>query len=380
MSLETRVSTAFHDKFGSPPEVVVRAPGRVNLIGEHTDYNDGFVLPMAIDRWVCIALRARSDGLVRATSLDFHEVVEFQAKSPVRGGPSWGEYLKGVAWSLANPDLNPGGWEGMLSGEVPLGAGLSSSAALEMAAARAFASVSSWLWDPTQMACLAQRAENEWVGVACGIMDQLTSACGKAGHALLIDCRSLEIAAVPLPPGSAVLVLDTGTRRGLSTSAYNQRRHECEAGARAFGVASLRDLSKDEFREGEARLNPVIARRVRHVLSENERTLQAADALRHGDPQAVGRLMIESHESLRQDYEVSSTELDAMVHCARAQKGCYGARMTGGGFGGCAVALVDDDDVSETIAAVAAGYRSATGREASIYRCVASDGAQLFCG
>ena len=374
--LARRAADGFARAFQSRAEWIVRAPGRVNLIGEHTDHNDGFVLPMAIDRAVWIAMRPRTDQRVRLDSLDFGQTIEFDMGSLEHGGPGWGEYPKGVAWSLQAAGYQLRGWEGVLSGEVPLGAGLSSSAAVELATARAFAVISDLAWDGPAMAGLAQRAENEWVGVACGIMDQLTSACGVANHALRIDCRSLEVEPVPLPVTASVLVLDTGTRRGLVSSAYNQRREECQAGARAFGLSSLRDLTQEAFARGEGLLEPAVRRRVRHVLTENARTLHAVQALRECDLEQVGRLMAESHASLRDDFEVSGPALDTMVDIASGQPGCWGARMTGAGFGGCAVALVDRRVAGEAGQLIAAAYRERTGTQPAVYVCRATDGAR----
>ncbi len=240
---------------------MVRAPGRVNLIGEHTDYNDGFVLPLAIDRAVWIALRPRVDRQVLAHSFDFAASVTFALDRIERTNGDWAEYVKGVAWALQESRHVLRGWEGVIAGDVPVGAGLSSSAALELAVARAFAAVSDLPWDAARMAKLGQRAENEWVGVRCGIMDQMISATGRAGHALLIDCRTLHTEAVPLPPGTVVVVLDSATRRGLVDSAYNERRGQCESAARAFGVAALRDVSADRFEAEAGRLDEVTRRR-----------------------------------------------------------------------------------------------------------------------
>ncbi len=235
------------------------------------------------------------------------------------------------------------GWEGVLQGDVPLGAGLSSSAALEMATARALAAAGDLDWNPATMAKLGQRAENKWVGVNCGIMDQLISAAGRAGHALLIDCRSLDTQPVPFPPGTAVVVLDTSTRRGLVDSAYNERRSQCEAAAKFFGVSVLRDVTMEQFQQKAGKLDDVTRRRALHVIGENDRTVQAAAAMRRGDAVETGRLMNESHRSLRDDFEVSSDALNAMVECASAHPACFGARMTGAGFGGCAMALIRAD-------------------------------------
>jgi len=386
MSLQTEVTLEFERRFGAPPALVVRAPGRVNLIGEHTDYNDGFVLPMAIDRAVWIALRPRDDRRVVGHSLDFDRPVAFSLESVERGGAGWGEYLKGVAWTLQEAGHTLRGWEGVVAGDVPIGAGLSSSAALEMVTARAFAAVSHLPWNPAEMATLAQRAENEWVGMKCGIMDQMISAAGKAGHALLIDCRSLETQAVPLPPDTTVVVLDTATRRGLVDSAYNERRAQCEAAARTFDVPALRDVSEADFRARVDQLDGVTRRRARHVVTENARALRAVDAMRRArasgsedDTNAleVGQLMNASHVSLREDFEVSSGELNAMVICAQQQEGCYGARMTGGGFGGCVVALVRADAARAFAEAVAACYREETDIAPNIYVGTATNGAEI---
>ncbi|MFL5582725.1 MAG: galactokinase [Gemmatimonadaceae bacterium] len=378
-SLRDQVVSEFARRYGEAPAWVARAPGRVNLIGDHTDYNDGFVLPMAIDRAVWVALRPSADGRVRVQSLEFGEGVEFDpGRLPAsRDGDGWSEYVRGVAWALAGAGLPLRGWEGVVAGDVPLGAGLSSSAALELATARAFAAASAIEWRPAPMARLAQRAENGWVGVNCGIMDQLISAAGTEGHALLIDCRSLEVRPVPIPASSAVVVLDTATRRGLVDSAYNERRAQCERAAHFFGVRALRDVDASTFGERAARLDAVTRRRARHVISENERTLAAAEALAAGDVRAVGVLMDESHESLRDDFEVSRPELDRMVELAREHEGCWGARMTGAGFGGCAVALVSAVAAEEFAADVADRYAEATGLRPAAYVCRASQGASL---
>ncbi len=242
----------------------------------------------------------------------------------------WIEYLKGTAWALQDAGLRLTGWEGVLMGDVPLGAGLSSSAALEMATARAFAVAGNLDWKPAPMAMLGQRAENKWVGVNCGIMDQLISAAGRARHALLIDCRSLDTQPVPFPPGVAVAVLDTATRRGLVDSAYNERRSQCEAAARFCRVPALRDVTIEQFEKLADGLDAVTRRRARHVITENARTLQAADAMRRGDAPALGHLMGESHQSLRDDYEVSSDALNAMVQCAAAHDGMLWRADDGG--------------------------------------------------
>ena len=376
-----RVLREFERRRGAKATLLARAPGRVNLIGDHTDYNDGFVLPMAIDRAVWIALIPRDDGRVSAHSLDFENDITFDASDVRHGERGWGEYVRGVAWALGEEAQHDGrrlrGWDGVVAGDVPLGAGLSSSAALELAAARAFAAVSDLPWKPPEMARLAQRAENEWVGVNCGIMDQLISAAGVAGHALLIDCRSLETRAVPLPSDVAVVVLDTATRRGLVDSEYNERRARCEGAAAQFGVAALRDVDEQTFAARAATLDEVTRRRARHVVTENARVLAAAKALGGGDASRVGELMTESHRSLRDDFEVSRAELDAMVEIALAQAGCYGARMTGAGFGGCAVALVARGAADRFTGAVAVRYEREVGLKPAVYVCEAEGGASI---
>jgi galactokinase len=352
----------------------------VNLIGEHTDYNDGFVLPMAIDRAIWIALRTRSDGHVVAHALDFNNTVDFALNSLENTREGWAEYVKGVAWALQEAGCRLQGWEGVLAGDVPRGAGLSSSAALELATARAFATVSDLPWNAAEMAKLCQRAENDWVGMQCGIMDQMISAAGRADHGLLIDCRSLETELVPLPMGTVVMVLDTGTRRDLVDSAYHERHRQCEAAARFFGVPALRDVNIEQFEARSGELDEVTRRRARHVITENARTLQAAEAMHRGDRVEIGRLMNGSHASLRDDFEVSSRELDVMVSCAAAEDGCYGARMTGAGFGGCAIALVKEETATAFAASVAARYREAVGLAPSVTICKAASGADVVSG
>ena len=377
--MEQSVTSRFEHLFGEAPAFVVRAPGRVNLIGEHTDYNDGFVLPMAINRAVWIAFRPCPDHRVRIHSLDFDDVAEFDLRRLRHEDKGWREYVKGVAHVLSE-EWELTGWEGVMAGDVPIGAGLSSSAAVEMAVARAFAAVGSLPWEAARMARAGQRAENEWVGMNCGIMDQMISAAGKRDHALLIDCRSLETRAVPLPAGAVVVVLDTATRRGLVDSAYNERRAQCEAAAAFFGVPALRDVDLGAFEDQGGRLDPTTRRRARHVISENERTLAAAEAMRRGDAVGMGRLMNASHASMRDDFEISREEMDVMVALAQAEPACFGARMTGGGFGGAAVALVREERAEAFAISVGDAYQRATRLEPRIYICTATDGASIVAG
>ncbi|WP_375766546.1 galactokinase [Archangium gephyra] len=377
MTLREQVEQDFRKRFGAAPATVVRAPGRVNLIGEHTDYNDGFVLPIAINREVWIALRPRDDRRVVVHSLDYGAPLSFELGQISHSGKDWAEYVKGVAWALQEAGHTLAGWEGVMSGEVPRGAGLSSSAAVELAVQRAFATVSGLPWKPSEMALLGQRVENKWIGVNSGIMDQMIVAGGRENHALLIDCRSLELQPVPLPAGAVVVVLDTGTRRGLVDSAYNERRSQCEEAARFFGVKALRDVDARTFSARQNELDPLVRRRARHVITENDRTVQAAEAMRAGDLTRLGRLMDASHDSLRDDFEVTNDALNTIVTLARAQPGCFGARMTGAGFGGCAVALVSPEQSEAFVQRINEKYQQATRNTPQCYVCQAADGASV---
>jgi galactokinase len=380
MTLQEKITAAFAAQFHEAPTYIVRAPGRVNLIGEHTDYNDGFVFPMAIDRAIWLALRPRTDQEVHITSLDYGDTAVFHLTDFHKENNHWIEYVKGVAWALQQAGHTLHGWEGVMSGDIPRGSGLSSSAGLELAAARAFTAVSHIPWQPAPMALLSQKAENQWVGVNCGIMDQMISAVGEAGRAILIDCRTLETTAAPLPSGTAVVILDTATRRGLVDSAYNERRQQCEAAAAFFGVPALRDVSVAQFLEMENQLDELTRKRARHVVTENQRTLNAARAMQLDDAPLLGQLMHDSHISLRDDFQVSCPELDTMVRIAQSEESCYGARMTGAGFGGCAVALVNQAEAAEFAANVAAQYEAETSLTPQIYICQPVDGAALYSG
>ena len=368
------IEVTFLNLYGRPPDLVVRSPGRVNLIGDHTDYNDGFVLPVAIDRYTRLAAGVRSDNRVVAHSGASGEVVSFDLTDLEPGGPAWGEYLKGVlhVFGYGGPGLDL-----VIESDVPLGAGLSSSAALELATARVIAETGGRHWDPTAAARLCQLAENDWVGTQCGIMDQLVVASASEGHALLIDCRSLEAASISLPGEAAVVVLDTGTRRRLATSEYNQRRQACARAAAAYGVGALRDVDAGDITDRPVGLVVKDWNRARHVVLENARVLAAARAMGDDDLAAFGRLMIESHDSLRELFEVSTHELDRMVELAIEQPGCWGARMTGAGFGGCAVAIFDRTQVAAGISRIAPRYQAETGVEPEIYVCQAATGTMI---
>lgn len=365
----------FADVFGADPSAFAQSPGRVNLIGDHTDYNDGFVLPMGIEGHLSLAFRPRTDRRVVVTSAGANSVVDFDLDDPDHLD-GWGVYVQGVGKALAERNIVGPGWDGAIVSTVPSGAGLSSSAALELAVARAFVETASQPWDPVEMALASQAAENDWVGMSCGIMDQLISATATSGNASLIDCRDLSRVAVPLADDVAIAILDTSTRRGLVDSAYNERRSQCEEAAERLGVAMLRDVTLDDL-EG-ADLAATTVRRARHVVSENDRVQAWAVASTAGDHATAGQLMVESHVSLRDDYEVSSPALDAMVDAALATEGCFGARMTGAGFGGCAVALVEAADADRITTEIAGRYGDATRHTAAVYLTGATDGTTLL--
>ena len=379
MSPADRARSAFASAFGAMPSVLARAPGRVNLIGEHTDYNDGFALPCAIDRETVVAARARADGIVHVVAADDGQREDrFAVVGPIApiAQPHWANYVRGVVAALIGAGHAIGGAELAIAGDVPQGAGLSSSASLEVAVGQSLKMLFDLDVSPNALALAGQRAEHEFAGCLCGIMDQLVSAHGKAGHALLLDCRSLETTPVPLPVGAAVVIIDSRIQRGLVDSEYNLRRLQCEQAAAYFGVKALRDVSASLFAVREAHLDPLLRRRARHVVTENERTLAAAAALRAGDLKRTGALMRASHASLRDDFEVSVPVIDALVDLVNdviGERG--GARMTGGGFGGCVVALCPRDLAGAVEAAVMRGYRSPGGDAAVVHLCRAADGA-----
>ena len=366
----------FQREFSTFPTFIVRAPGRVNLLGEHTDYNDGFVLPMAIEHAVWIALRPREDRQVHIYAQNFDEKIIFSLDS-LEKNAGWGEYLKGVAHALQKASFLLKGWDGGMFGNVPVGAGLSSSAAVEIAATRTFALASDYEWNARQMALIGQRAEVDWVGVNSGIMDQMVSAAARAGHALFLDTRSLEYEHIPLPKEAAIIVMDTSTRRGLVDSAYNTRRAECEQASKTLGVAALRDANLTVLNERRGELEEQVFRRARHVISENQRVLDAISALRAGDLAYFGKLFNASHNSLRDDFEVTNDALNWIVGIAQSQPGCYGARMTGAGFGGAAVALVKREELEAFSQAVKSEYKLKSGLDAQLYICEASAGTSI---
>jgi galactokinase len=366
----------------TPRARVFRAPGRVNLIGEHTDYNDGFVMPAAIDFATWVTATSRDDRKVSVFSENFSEHIEFDLDDPnPQAKGDWSDYVRGVAVVLAQEGHHLRGATLRIRGEVPIGSGLSSSAAIEVATGYALLKNSGFSPDGVELAKSCQRAENEFVGMRCGIMDQFISCCGQAGKALLLDCRSLEYKLLALPEEARLVICNTLVRHALASGEYNRRRGECEAGVHHFArgrpnVRALRDVTEADLKLYGGDLSEVIYRRCRHVISENARVLEAAAALERENLEAFGQLMFDSHRSLRDDYEVSCRELDLIVELSAQVEGVYGSRMTGGGFGGCTVSLVKSESVEEFKRAVAKGYEEKVGLIPEIYVCRTAEGAE----
>ena len=359
---------------------VVHAPGRVNLIGEHTDYNDGFVLPAAIDLGITIAFVPTDDRRVVLTLADGGESAAFDLDAIEPASGRWVDYVAGTAWALAESGLATRGFRGVLGSDLPVGAGLSSSAALELVSAWALSGGERPDTDTMRLAKIAQRAENEHVGVACGLMDQFAVAFGAPDHALLLDCRSLEHRPVPIPPGTSLVICDSGAPRALADSAYNARRAECARAVAVFReldptVTALRDVTPSLLEAGRGRLSDTEFRRARHVVSEDQRVLDTVAALSNGDLDTVGEALAASHRSLRDDFEVSSAPLDALVEIAAGIDGVIGARLTGAGFGGCTINLVRTGAGEPLRRAIERDYPAATGLTSRVYDVRAADGA-----
>ncbi|MEQ4923299.1 galactokinase [Proteus hauseri] len=378
-ALINNVTRSFSAAFGYTPTHFIQAPGRVNLIGEHTDYNDGFVLPCAINYQMVVATAKRNDNLIRVIAVDYHnEIDEFYLDKPIEflADKMWANYVRGVIHFLQQEHYDFHGMDIAISGDVPQGAGLSSSAALEVAIGQTVKALYQLPISQKAIALNGQKAENQFVGCNCGIMDQLISACGEENHALLIDCRSLDTTAVTMPENIVVMIVNSNKKRGLVDSEYNTRRKQCEDAAKILNVAALRDASLADLQTKKAIMSDVVYRRARHVITENERTLQAADALRQGNLPVLSQLMAQSHQSMRDDFEITVTEVDTLVDIIKSVIGEQGGvRMTGGGFGGCVVALVTPDLVSKVTDAVGSQYHSKTGLKETIYVCSASQGA-----
>jgi galactokinase len=378
-----RAAKLFARCFGHPPRWIVAAPGRVNLIGEHTDYNDGFVLPMAIERYTVIAADGNARREVTLHSVTTGETATFSVRGAVeRGQPGWSNYVRGVIAGFQQGGEKTAGFDAVIDSTLPYGGGLASSAALEVAAASVLEAMSGRALAPLDKALLCQRAEHEFAGMPCGIMDQFTSILGQKDSALLLDCRSRTTTPVPMTdPTVTVLIINTNVRHQLAEGEYAKRRSQCEAAARSLKVPALRDATVQALEAGRAEMKPVVFRRARHVITENERTLQAAQAIRASDWPTVGRLMYASHASLRDDYEVSCPELDTVVEIAQSigeQGDMIGCRMTGGGFGGCAVSLVKTDAVARITRAIDGPYERKTGKPATIFSSRPGDGARIL--
>ena len=389
--LTAHVTAEFQNHYGRAPRWIVAAPGRVNVIGEHTDYNDGFVLPMAIERYAIMAADAPLPGSVSATTkisiydTHFKESATIDLTAPVtKGTPKWSNYIRGVLAGFQQRGVKLPALDVAFLSTVPLGGGLSSSAALEVCTATLMEAATGQKIDPIEKALLAQKAEHDFAGVPCGIMDQFISALGREGHLLLLDCRTRQTQLVPMSdPSVALLVINTNVKHELSGGEYAERRAQCEEAARNLGVKSLRDVTAEQLEQGKGKLSEVVYRRARHVIGEIERTTHAAEGIRQSNWPTVGQFMYASHYALRDDYEVSCAELDAVVEIAENigyKGGVNGCRMTGGGFGGCCVALVKADHVDAISKQMAADYLAKTGIEATIFSSRPAAGATIIKG
>lgn len=389
MDLRQRILAAFHRRFGADPDFVARAPGRVNLLGEHVDYNEGFVLPAAIDRVTLVAFRRSGSPRSTLLALDMNEETSFVYQSVLDGQdangsalPLWARYPAGVLWSLNTEGLDTPGMEAVFASNVPRGAGLSSSASVEMAFGVAWEKLGGWTVAPIQLAKICLKAEMQYVGLNCGIMDQFASACGVKDCLLYLDCRSLDWRTVRLPEKTILVIADTSVRRSLTDSAYNERHTSCEEAVRILqaylpGIRSLRDVSVEQFHRYADRLPVIVSKRAQHVVEEIARTEQAVELLENNDAVRFGELINACHTSLRDLYEVSCPQLDAIAALAQSLPGCYGARLCGAGFGGCTINLVDGRTVESFVGVLADGYTKETGLKPEIYVCHVTDGASV---
>ncbi|WP_019274117.1 galactokinase [Vibrio coralliilyticus] len=379
--LTQAVKASFKQVLNYQPSHIIQAPGRVNLIGEHTDYNDGFVLPCAINYQTVVAAAKRDDSRVRVIAVDYdNQVDEFDLAEEItfQQDKMWANYIRGVVKFLLQRGYDIQGADLAVSGNVPQGAGLSSSAALEVVIGQTFKVLYNLEMTQAEVALNGQQAENEFVGCNCGIMDQMISAEAMENHAMLLDCRSLETQPVSMPEDVAVMIINSNKQRGLVGSEYNTRREQCETAAQRFGVKALRDVTIEQFNAQSDMLDDVVAKRARHVITENDRTLEAADALRANNLKRMGELMAQSHASMRDDFEITVFEVDTLVEIVKSVIGEQGGvRMTGGGFGGCIVALVPPALVDKVTEAVENQYHATTGLKESIYVCQAKSGAGL---
>jgi galactokinase len=384
MELTVDTIQRFRHLYGEEPEILVTAPGRVNLLGEHTDYNKGFVFPVAIDRQIIIAAGPRRDEMLSLHSVDFQHSLRIPLdKNTFDEGELWSNYPKGVARVFRDRGYLKTGANFCIRGNIPIAVGLSSSAAMEVASAIAFRFLDGVNLSALELALLAQQSEIEFVGVQCGIMDQFVSVMGKKGHALFLDCLTMKHEYIPFPANVQLVICDTGVKRELARSSYNQRRAECDEAVRQLAVrnpsvASLRDVSPEEFKDLERALTLIPAKRARHVISENQRVLRGVRAMKNNDLDEFGRLMVESHASLKNDFEVSSRELDVFVDVATRVDGVFGARMTGGGFGGCGICIVAEDSIDELVDHLRTEYPRYAGKSLTVYLSAPEDGAAVM--
>jgi galactokinase len=386
--IKDQLTTAFQETFGEEPAVIIRAPGRVNLLGEHVDYSEGWVLPAAIDRAVWLAVSSTNADHVTLRALDLEEqatfhLSEINPKSAIGNPKSWLNYPAGVAWVLQKAGHSLGGLKGVYTSTVPIGAGVSSSAAVEVAFILAWETLSGLALSGMERARLGQRVENEYLGLKSGIMDQFASVHGAADHLILLDCRTLHHELIPFPAGTAIVVADSGVRRELATSEYNLRRSQCEEAVELLRpylphIRTLRDVSTEEFERYAHRLPDLLRRRARHVVEECARVLEGSDLLRRGDMAGFGTLVRQSHISLRDLYEVSILELNVLAAAAWQLPGCYGARLTGAGFGGCVIALVREEAAAAAQAAMSDAFQQEFGRQPDIFVCEVSEGAKVL--
>jgi galactokinase len=380
--LKQRAANAFQDVCGYPATTFVQAPGRVNLIGEHTDYNDGFVMPCAIDYQAVIACAKRDDGVIRLISVDYDHVQDsFVVNQEIKPTEDklWANYMRGVVHFLKEKGYSFGGADIAITGNVPLGSGLSSSAALEVVTGQAIKALYELDVTQSDLALIGQAAEHHFAGCKCGIMDQMISACGEKSHALLLDCRSLETKAVHIPDGVSIMIVNSNVTHSLVDGAYNALREQCEEASRLLGKVALRDATLAELNASHIEKGSDVYKRAHHVISENERTVACADALIAGDLQKVGEYMYASHASMRDDFEITVPEIDYIVEVLAETLGNKGgARMTGGGFGGCCVALMPSEMVPQVQAVIEAKYQAKTGIKESIYICTPQDGAGII--
>jgi galactokinase len=384
MEIRQETQRQYRRIFGMEPEIVVSAPGRVNLIGEHTDYNGGYVLPIAIDRSIVMASGRRNDRELHFHALDpGASKVTSLARLTFDSSAPWSNYLQGVVDCLQRRGFSLTGGNFCFRGDIPIGSGLSSSAALEIAFAVGILKLNSIEISNKDLIIAAQEAEQEFVGIRCGIMDQFIAVMGRRDHAMFLDCRSLSFSHVPIPKGISIVVCDNGMRRALAGSGYNRRRAECEEAVKVLSgilprATSLRDVSVRQLEVAEGRLSTTLYRRAKHVVTENDRVLQCIEAMHAGDLNRIGELLFQSHKSLSVDFEVSTKELDALIEIARNIKGVYGARMTGAGFGGCAICIVAEDRVGSTMENLRTEYFKSTGIPLSLYTIKPADGAYFI--